>query len=149
MLKRSALYEKAFQRQILQETFLLGDSAYPSLRWLVPPFKDNGNLSNNQKDFNYRHSSTRIVIENTFGLLKGRFRRLKFFENIKIGFVVKCVIGACVLHNICINFDDLDIPYDNINQDVEVGEDHEDGYYEYFEPEFDRRQELYESMYPL
>lgn len=49
------------------ETFLLGDSAYPSLPWLVPPFRDNGHLTPQQTDFNFIHSSTRITVEKAFG----------------------------------------------------------------------------------
>jgi len=49
---------------------LLGDSAYAESNFLVPPFKDYGNLSAKQLKFNYLHSSTRIVVENAFGLLK-------------------------------------------------------------------------------
>lgn len=57
--------------------------------------------------FNYRHSATRVIIENAFGLLKDRFRILRFFENDDIQFVVECVVTATVLHNICIDCNDL------------------------------------------
>ncbi|XP_018574653.1 protein ALP1-like [Anoplophora glabripennis] len=106
LLKKSSLYERG-NTERLEDNFLLGDSAYPSLNWLVPPFKDNGNLTLNEKTFNNRHSSTRVVIEHAFGLLKGRFRRLKFFENSDILLIVKCVVAATVLHNLCINFEDI------------------------------------------
>ncbi|XP_026823903.1 putative nuclease HARBI1 [Ooceraea biroi] len=70
-----------FQNMCTEENFpenshILGDSAYGIQKYLICPFKDNGNLTQNKKIFNYRHSATRIVIENAFGLLKGRFRRL-------------------------------------------------------------------------
>jgi len=85
---------------------------------LICPFKDNGNLTQNQKIFNYRHSATRIVIENAFGLLKGRFRRLKFFDNNDLTFVVKCIIAAAVLHNICLdNQDEFDIDAESNDND--------------------------------
>lgn len=74
LLKRFKLYEQISEGKIIHnDYFLLGDSACPSLTWLVPPFKDNGRLTENQKLFNFRHSSTRIIIENVFG----RFRRLR------------------------------------------------------------------------
>jgi hypothetical protein len=73
LLERSSLYIKGLDRWF-GKNFLLRDSAYPCLSWLVSSFKDNGDLTRNQKRFNYRHSSTRIVIQNAFGLLKGRFR---------------------------------------------------------------------------
>lgn len=105
LLKKSSLYVKGLNG-FFQRNFLIGDSAYPCLNWLIVPFKDNGSLTRNQKTFNYRLSSSRIVIENAFGLLKGRFRRLKYFENKNIMFITKCVVTATVLHNICIDFND-------------------------------------------
>lgn len=118
MLKRSSLYEKAMNG-FLGNNYLLGDSAYPLLEWLIPPFRDNGHLSPNQKIFNNRHSSSRSVIENSFGLLKGRFRRLRYFENDNIPFIIECTVAAAVLHNICIDFNDkVDIELDENTFDV-------------------------------
>jgi hypothetical protein len=93
LLKESSLYERGLNG-FFGNNCLLGDSAYPCLDWLVTPFKDNGALSRSQRLFNYRHSSTRIVIENAFGLLKGRFRRLKMFKYNNIMFVIKCSVAA-------------------------------------------------------
>lgn len=102
LLRKSNIYSKAQDNpQFFGENFLLGDSAYPSLRWLVPPFKDNGALSANQKIFNFKHSSSRIVVEHTFGLLKGRFRRLHYLDNLNINTAVQIIMVSCILHNIC------------------------------------------------
>ncbi|XP_017482472.1 PREDICTED: putative nuclease HARBI1, partial [Rhagoletis zephyria] len=113
VLRRSNLFFKAQSepRSLFpNESFILGDSAYPSTSWLVPPYKDYGNLSVSQRNFNKVHSSTRIVVENAFGLLKTRFRRLLHFtEQTNLCFVVNLIVSACILHNICITFDDLDI----------------------------------------
>lgn len=73
--------------------FLLDDFAYSTnLPWLLTPYKDNGYLTNDQKIFNYR---------------------LRHFENRDAKFVVKAVIAACVLHNICIDYgetvDDIEL----------------------------------------
>lgn len=116
LLKKLSLYRKGMNG-FFGQNFLLGDSAYPCLNWLICPFKDNGSLTLNKKIFNYRHSATRIVIENAFGLLKGRFRRLKYFENNDLKFIVKCIVAAAVLHNICLdNQDELDVD-DNNDED--------------------------------
>ena len=48
-----------------------------------------------------------MVIEHAFGLLKGRFRRLGHFENLNIKLIVKCIMAACVLHNMCLLENDL------------------------------------------
>lgn len=58
---------------------IIGDSAYPSLSWLLSPYKKPGGGRDNtdaEKLYNFKHSSTRTVIENAFGLLKGRWARL-------------------------------------------------------------------------
>lgn len=97
---------------LMYDGYLLGDSAYPSLNWLVPPFKDNGRLTTIQKKFNTLHSSHRMVIEHGFGVLKGRWRRLYHFQNVNINFITKATISAVVLHNICIDSNDLSEPHE-------------------------------------
>lgn len=110
VLRRSELYKRAEENMtgtFPNHTFLIGDSAYPSLEWLVPPFKDNGALTDVQNRFNFKHSSTRIVVEHAIGLLKSRFRRLLHFtEQVNLNQVKNIVTCACILHNICINQND-------------------------------------------
>lgn len=85
----------------------------------MPPFKDNGALSQNHKIFNYRHSSTRIVVEHAFGLLKGRFRKLQHLHHLDIKISVKCIMVSCILHNICLKYkDDTVIIMPNISDDL-------------------------------
>lgn len=116
LLKKSSLYRKSIDG-FLGQNFLLGDSAYPCLDWLICPFKDSRNLIQNKKLFNYHHSATRIVIENAFGFLKRRFRRLKYFENDDLKFVAQCIVATAVLHNICLDNQDDDEFNDDDNND--------------------------------
>ena len=44
--------------------------------YLKKPYVQHGNLSVVTKNFNYRLSRTRMVVENAFGCLKGRWRCL-------------------------------------------------------------------------
>lgn len=78
---------------------LLGDSAYPLSTSLITPYRDNGHLSRRQKIFNTLHSSTRVVIERAFGLLKGKWRRLKYLPMEDLEKVPVVITAACVLHN--------------------------------------------------
>lgn len=106
VLRRSELYRNVTENRnqlFPADEILIGDSGYPSLDWLVTPFKNNGYLSAREKKFNFIHSSTRVVVENAFGALKTRFRRLLYFtEQIHVDLIVNIVVSACVLHNICI-----------------------------------------------
>ena len=84
-------------------SYLLGDSAYPLETWMMTPYRDNGHLTNQQRRYNYIHSSSRMVIERAFALLKGRFRRLKYLDITRIQDIPGIIIVACVLHNICLD----------------------------------------------
>lgn len=93
--------------QWCQDNHLIGDGAYPLKRWLLKPFQDNGHLTHIQRRFNYRLSSTRVAIERAFGLLKGRFRRLKLLDTKSIKTAVDTIIICCVFHNMCIINEDV------------------------------------------
>lgn len=91
--------------------YILGDKAYPILPWCIPPYIKDWE-EGNERDwddsntlFNEYHSSARQVIERSFELLFGRFRRLKFLA-VNIEWVAKTILACCVLHNLCMNFDE-------------------------------------------
>lgn len=90
---------------------LLGDGAYPIREWLLIPYKDYGRLTESQKKFNNSLSATRVLIENTFGLLKSRFRQLLQLDIHSVDKITKFIISSCVLHNLCIDMNDqIEIP---------------------------------------
>lgn len=57
-----------------EDCHLVGDSAYKLHENLLVPYRDNGHLTERERNYNFCHASARIVIERAFGLLKGRFR---------------------------------------------------------------------------
>ncbi|ESO93004.1 hypothetical protein LOTGIDRAFT_99630, partial [Lottia gigantea] len=68
---------------------------------LMKPHPDTGVLSADQKRFNYKLSQARMVVENAYGRLKGRWRCLmkRYDSDIKN---LNNTVSACVtLHNIC------------------------------------------------
>lgn len=97
------------------EWHILGDAAYPLRKYLITPYKDYGNLTEEQTNFNYKISACRVRIENAFGLLKGRFRQLIRLDFNTIRRSSKFIIACCALHNLCIcNADRLD-DFEEIN----------------------------------
>ena len=66
------------------------------------PYKDNGHLTASQKTYNYKLSSTRQDIEQAFGLLKGRWRKLFYLDMLCQRKIVSVIVAACVLHNFCL-----------------------------------------------
>lgn len=57
--------------------------------------------------FNTRLSSTRVLIENSFGILKNRFRQLQKLEFVSVETICHFTMSCCVIHNLCIDGDDL------------------------------------------
>ena len=78
----------------------LGDPAYPLLRWMMKPFPDCGRLTQ-ERNFNYRLSKARVVVENAYGRLKGRRRVLTKRIDVRLEDVSDIDAACCVLHNIC------------------------------------------------
>ncbi|XP_011701250.1 PREDICTED: putative nuclease HARBI1, partial [Wasmannia auropunctata] len=84
-------------------THIIGDAAYGLHQHLLVPYMDNGHLTVRQENYNYCHSSTRMVIERAFGLLKGRWRSLLHVLAINLlDFTPYHILACCVLHNICL-----------------------------------------------
>lgn len=131
VFRNSPLYE-ASEILFDGDTHILGDAAYPlhrlislietdytiwkpcafckcmctwyifNFRWILTPYKDNGNLAERHKKYNFLHSNTRQTIERAFGLLKGKWRRLRFLDNTKLEDIPTVITAACTLHNMCI-----------------------------------------------
>ena len=87
------------------EHHLLGDSAYPLLPSLIVPFRDNGHMSPLEMRFNTIHSTARSVVERAFGLLKGKFRRLKGLDVTRTDLAPMIIDASCALHNVCLMVD--------------------------------------------
>ena len=110
--------------------FLVGDSVYPMLPWLMKPFPQNL-LNAEKRKYNYRVSCGRIVVKNTFGRLKGGWRRLMKKNDMLVENVPTIIAAACVLHNICEvhneMFDDSWLINDDTLSQPEVGNQHSCG----------------------
>lgn len=119
-----------FTRAALEcgDNYILGDSAYPLMPWLITPFRDNeSTFPTWKKNFNKRHSQQRVSIENTFGLLKQRFRRLYFVDAKSVIQCCYIVMAACVLHNLCNDERDFLQELTSLPQEDDVGNDDGEG----------------------
>ena len=96
---------------------ILGDPAYPLLQWVMKPYTDNGRLSRQQSTFNYRLSRARVVTENAFGRLKGRWRCLMKRNDTDLDQIPTLITACVILHNIC------EIHEDHVNSDWLSGND--------------------------
>ncbi|XP_071651177.1 putative nuclease HARBI1 isoform X2 [Temnothorax longispinosus] len=112
-IKRAIDYD--VERYFLQHGHLLADSAYPLSYNMLTPYRDNGHLNHIQRNYNTKLSKTRVIIERAFGMLKGRFRKLKYVYMYNTEMIPLLVLACCALHNICIENEDepFDIVEDN------------------------------------
>nr|XP_012235054.1 PREDICTED: LOW QUALITY PROTEIN: putative nuclease HARBI1 [Linepithema humile] len=84
-------------------THLIGDAAYRLHQHLLTPYTDNGHLTQRPKNYNYCHSSSRMVIERAFALLKCRWRSLlQLLAMNDIEIIPYHILACCVLHNFCL-----------------------------------------------
>ena len=101
VLRTSDLFQQA-ENLIAPGFYLLGDSAFPLTRWIITPFRNFGNLTQQQHHFNTTHAKARVAIERTFGILKCRFHRFLRFDASEMNIIVDTILSACIVHNICV-----------------------------------------------
>lgn len=112
------------------DSHLVGDAAYAIHSQIMVPFKDNGHLTDKQKNFNFCLSSARISIERAFGLWKARWRSIfDCLPMVTLKKIPEYLVGTCVLHNICIlkgdmiDFDEAyeqqqQLPHDRLTNEI-------------------------------
>ena len=80
---------------------ILGDSAFEFRPWIMKPYT-NSVLTKEQRNYNYRLSRARMVIEGALGQLKGRRKCESTTHTARI-----MALAAIVLHNMCIEMGDV------------------------------------------
>ncbi|XP_011859439.1 PREDICTED: putative nuclease HARBI1 [Vollenhovia emeryi] len=128
VFRNSDLWKEVMRNRasyFMDQDYIIGDKAYPYLSWLIPPFINLGQLTENQKKFNTALSSMRQVIERAFALLKGRWRRLKFLDMNRDDVIPFVILASCVLHNICLD-NGLEDYEDFIDEGPENNNDEDD-----------------------
>lgn len=127
VLRNSLLYEKFNSGwRPFPNAYLLADSGYPLLDWLLVPIRIPTSFGENK--YNSKHKLTRHFIESTFGILKARFSVLSNTMRVNpelAGEVIKC---CAVLHNLIIKEtgDDGALNHDYDQFDNDAVEDNEE-----------------------
>lgn len=113
MLRTSPFYEEWEQK--MGEQKLLGNSAYCGNTYLfiITPKRDNGALSDDDIAHIVQLSRGRMVVEQAFGRMRCRWRRVREIQNVSLYNIVLIIIAACMLHNLC--------------QDTEICDEHPRG----------------------
>lgn len=98
---------------------LVADPVYKLINWCMKPHPDTRAITPSQRNFNKALSRARVVIEQAFGLLKGRWHCLLVKLDESVDKVPLTIITSCILHNICIEVcDNVDVdPEDDPEQD--------------------------------
>jgi len=78
---------------------IVGDAASPTLPWLMWPYTG-ACLSEIQENFNFHHSSARIVVENAFGRLKAWWRILQRLLDVNINDAPTIIGATCILNSV-------------------------------------------------
>ncbi|KAK3232231.1 hypothetical protein Dsin_004112 [Dipteronia sinensis] len=86
--------------------YIVGDTGFPLLPWLLTPYHGKG-LSDNQAEFNKRHSATRMVAQMALARLKEVWRIIHGVMWMPDkNRLPRIVLVCCLLHNIIIDMED-------------------------------------------
>lgn len=97
------MHNNLFDRQNAVDRFapfIIGDSGYPLLLWLMVPHRGLGQLSVAGQLFNRRLRRGRCVVKNAFGILKETFRELLVKSQLYITFLPDVIMCCAILHNV-------------------------------------------------
>ncbi|KAJ8392045.1 hypothetical protein AAFF_G00078510 [Aldrovandia affinis] len=101
ILRKSTFFEKWGEK--MGRYMLLGDSAFISRdhTFIVTPKRDNGALTLQDQQRNTNICRGRVVVEQAFGRVKCKWRRMRDLQNTRLDVVVMLIMSACMLHNLC------------------------------------------------
>ncbi|KAE9199582.1 hypothetical protein PF005_g15676 [Phytophthora fragariae] len=113
---------------------IVGDAGYTLSNTMLTPYETRDHeldLSRRERNYNFHHSRTRIVVECTFARWKNRFRILKRPQEAKTVYnVTSTIVASMVLHNIAIDIRDTTPISDAVIPSTEeepIGESTTDG----------------------
>jgi hypothetical protein len=81
-------------------SYLIGDSGFPLLPWLLILHKGRKNSEVVEHLFNRKLRCGRCVVENAFGLFKQTFRELLNKSLLRVTFLLDVILCCAILHNV-------------------------------------------------
>lgn len=111
------------------KAYILGDSGYACLPYLMTPFRNPVTVAENQ--YNRCHKTTRNLIERLFGVWKRRFPCIHYGLRLNLNNSLTMIIAVAILHNIAISehepeLHDVDLEEDDDSEDNESSSDEEE-----------------------
>jgi hypothetical protein len=108
VLRRSSMYrmgmaENLFDARYAVDGFtpyLLDDSGYPLLPWLMVPHRNARNFTMLETIFNRKLRKGHCMVENAFGILKQTFRELLVKSDLDVVFLSDVITCCAILHNV-------------------------------------------------
>jgi hypothetical protein len=79
--------------------YLVGNSGFSLLPWLMTPHRERENSGVVQHLFNRKLRRGCCVVENAFGLLKQTFRELLGKSSLQVTFLPDVILCCAILHN--------------------------------------------------
>ncbi|KAJ1436380.1 Harbinger transposase-derived nuclease domain [Sesbania bispinosa] len=120
--KRLNGVEKILPEGTVLREYIIGDTGFPLLPWLLTPYKGKG-LSNVQVEFNKRVVATQMVAKKALARLKERWKIIKGVmwkpDKHKLP---RIILVCCILHNIVIDMED------EVLDDMPLCHQHDSGY---------------------
>ncbi|XP_042889388.1 putative nuclease HARBI1 [Penaeus japonicus] len=117
----NSFLRQRFEAGAFGDYFLLGDNGYPCEPYIMTPVINPSTPAEGR--YNRTHTRTRVIIEQTFGILKSRFRCLHQSGGTLQYSPAKCskIISACLLlHNYCVKRR-IPAPHEVVENDGDMG----------------------------
>ncbi|KAM9832236.1 uncharacterized protein ACB057_007849 [Neosynchiropus ocellatus] len=107
MLRASDFY--AAWQEKMGDHSLLGDSAYTghAFPFVISPKREEALLTEADQRQNSRINCGRMVVEQAFGRMKCKWRRLRDLQNTRMDTAVMIILAACFLHNMCLGVTEI------------------------------------------
>jgi len=105
VLRRSPLFKKLVNPDedfLLPDEHIIGDGGYTLMDTLMVPFRNTGNLTQQQRRYNTSVCRPRARIEHCHGKSFSQWRRLKYLHCVNMDLAVDHIMSCFVLHNFMI-----------------------------------------------